>query len=284
MDGPSFTEPEIPARATYTWTKKRVETTKYVSTFESSLKRTVSTKTTTEVSSKIGSEIGLGATGLTPKLQSELQSKVSSELLQTAESELGQTNSYEVQNSEEIQSSLSLAPNGKAPGVDKLILYFFLKLWPWRFNVYLHKIEYLQLEYKREWLWWQVRNTILTRELSPRQPLYQIVYYEPDDWPSLRENSYEPQVSDISLSVLPLKPNGYPKVSDPGTTSLEDLARLAFPVSKAEKEKAKARKKVDGSKKAAKKGWAYPTSRKRNKTTGGKGSTKTTAKSTARKG
>ena len=44
MDGPSFTEPEIPARATYTWTKRRVETTKYVSTFESSLKRTVSTR------------------------------------------------------------------------------------------------------------------------------------------------------------------------------------------------------------------------------------------------
>ena len=285
QNGPSFTETEIPARATYNWSKKRAKTIKCETTLETSLKRTVTSKAATEVSSKIASEIGINAAALATKLQSEIQSKMSAELVESAERELAQTNSYEVQNTDEIVSSISLSPTGANTTSDPLNLYFFLKVWPWRWDVYLHKIEYLQLEYRSWWYWWQIRDTIVEYECNLRAPLLQIVYYEPDTWPSLRERAYEPDVPDISIAVLPLNPNGYPRVGDAEATSLQDLARLAFPASRAERERsrkatkkaAKSTKKGAGEKASAKKA-AKASPRKI-----GKRTTKTAAKKTAKK-
>jgi hypothetical protein len=239
QNGPSFTETEIPSRATYNWSRKRAETIKCVTTLETSVKRTITDKTASEVSSKIASEIGISTAALTTKLQGEVQSKISVELVESVERELAQTNSYEVQNTDEIVSSISLSPSGTNTSSDPLNLYFFLKVWPWRWDVYLHKIEYLQLEYRRWWYWWQIRDTIVEYELRLRLPLFQIVYYEPDTWPSLRERAYEPDIADITIGVVLLNSNGYPRASDPEATNLQDLARLGFPASRQERKHAR---------------------------------------------
>ena len=291
QNGPSFTETEIPGRASYNWSRKRAQTTKSVTTFETSLKRTVTEKVASEVSSRIGSEIGIGVTALTAKLQSEMQSKVSSEVADSLERELSQTNSYEVENTDEIVSSISLSPGAAGASTDPLNLYFFLKVWPWRWNVYLHKIEYLRLEYRRSLFWRQIRDTIVEYELNLRQPLFQLVYYEPDGWPSLREGSYEPDVADISLAIVPLNPNGYPRAGDAEATTLQALARLAFPASKEERKRAAAKKsaKKGGAKKAAKKSARKKSAKKTaakkagKKSAGKKGAKKRTAKKAARR-
>ena len=248
-----------------------------------------------EVSSRIGSEIGIGVTALTAKLQSEMQSKVSSEVADSLERELSQTNSYEVQNTDEIVSSISLSPGAAGASTDPLNLYFFLKVWPWRWNVYLHKIEYLRLEYRRSLFWRQIRDTIVEYELNLRQPLFQLVYYEPDGWPSLREGSYEPDVGDISFAILPLNPNGYPRAGDAEATTLQALARLAFPASKEERNTARKRAaakkggKKSATKSAAKKSAAKKGAKKKaakragKKSAAKKGAKKRTAKRAARK-
>ncbi|HEY0170954.1 MAG TPA: hypothetical protein VGB98_08020 [Pyrinomonadaceae bacterium] len=240
--GPSFFEYEVPARATYTYTNKKVSTVKRTASIQESLKASVSSKLSEEISSKLSSEIS-GGTSLSAKLQSEVQAKSVSEVVESLGRDLSQTNSYEVQNAEEVTDNISLAPGDGTSGGKSLKLYFFLGLWPWRWDVYLHSVEYLRLEYRRRFLvWGQVRNTIVKATHEPKQPVCQIVHYVPQDKPSIREQSYTPEVSDITISINPPAASAGTNVRLPSDiSSLEDLARVAFPVS--DEERAHATKK-----------------------------------------
>jgi uncharacterized membrane protein YgcG len=239
--GPSFFEYEVPARATYNYTNKKISTVKRTTSIQESLKASVSSKLSEEISSKLASELSVG-TSLAAKLQSEVQAKSVSEVVESLGRDLSQTDSYEVQNAQELTNNISLAPGDGTSGGKSLMLYFFFGLWPWRWDVYLHSVEYLRLEYRRKYFWWQVRNTIVTAAHEPKQPVCQIVHYIPQDEPSLREQSHTPEVSDISISINPPAASAGPNVRLPSDiSSLEDLARVAFPVS--DEERAHAAKK-----------------------------------------
>lgn len=276
--GPSFFEYEVPARATYTYTSKKITVVKRTTVIQESLKASVSSRLSEEISAKLASEVSAG-TSLAAKLQSELQAKSLNEVTESVARELSQTDSYEVQNAQELTNNISLAPSDGNSDSKSLMLYFYLRLWPWRWDVYLHKVEYLQLEYRNRFLWWwQVRNTIVKAEDEPNLPLCQIVHYEPQEEPSIRAQSYTPEVPDISISINPPAVSEPPRARLTNVATLEELARLAFPVSDEERERAATKRAArvarGGSKKPVKRPASSPGGSKSSRGGGSKGSSK----------
>jgi hypothetical protein len=117
---------------------------------------------------------------------------------------------------------------------------------------YFHSYEYLELSYKRPWFSY-------TRQIKKADsgvlgwPLVSIIFYEPQ---SGFDVCYGPVADELtnpdSIEILTLT-EPMPRSIAPETEKLEDLAELAFPVTKEEKSKASGRVKKAAAKKAVRK-------------------------------
>lgn len=242
-NGPVHKPVEWLVNTEYNMEEKITKVTKYTLSIQESITSTVTTKLSQEVLTKMGLSAGLDITNLGPTLTSEVQSKLGSELVESLQNGLSTTKTYEVETKTEQTESVKLkvsAPDG-SNGTRLVFIYFKLNQLFW--DVYLYRTDYLQLEYK-EWSllklrWNDVRKTILSEEVPVKRPLFKIAYYEPVPAFSFRYDHYEPEVSDgnivQSLALASRCPNANLQVDK----SMEELARSAFPVSKAEKRQAK---------------------------------------------
>jgi hypothetical protein len=135
--------------------------------------------------------------------------------------------------------------------------YLRRRYWPRQWNVYLHSYEALELEYKRSWHWSRVRKTIKSAKLQEvGWPLVSILFYEPQENHVVSfEDPVPNQIESPEAIEVKELTDLMPDSVAPGLESLEELAKLAFPASRAEKDKAKQRQMAKGSvaKKAAKK-------------------------------
>ena len=191
---------------------------------------------------KVGSNSSIGLDKVEASLTSELQTKIGSELVQALQTGLSTTSTYSVQTTTEKSEALEFVvpPNDGSTGTRRLFIYFKLRQLFW--DVYLIRTDYLELEYKQNWVWPDVRNTIVQREIPVRQPLFRIEYYEPYSDFSFAFDSYQPEVeSGDAVTSMPLMSSSPSALLKP-THTMEQIAKLAFPVSRAEKKTAKATK------------------------------------------
>ena len=234
-NGPIYRQMDWPIKTKYQLQDKIAKITKYTYGIQESITSTVTTKLSHEVLTTIGLSTGLDVTTLGAKLSTELQTKIGMELVESLQSGLTATRTYEVSTAAEKTKSIEIevAAADGSTGVRPVFIYF--KLRPLFWDVYLYRTDYLQLEFRPRWIWPDVRETIISKEVLIKQPLFRIAYYEPEEEFSFKYDQYEPEVTDAdivqSLALTSAFPNAKPKP----TTTLEKLARLAFPVSKKEK-------------------------------------------------
>jgi hypothetical protein len=248
VKGPAIEVLNLPGGSEYKYERKNARIVKNTLSIQESIQETVTTKLAQEVTKKIASEIG--ATGVLPsaKLSSEVQLKSGVELTDAVQSGLTRTRSYEIQNSEEITRSVSYKSDGSSR--PSLSLHFYLGLWPWRWDFYLLKVEYLRLRYAKHMFWFDVRKTISQATAEPKVPLFRASFYEPQADFSISEGSHFSEIADDGdeITVGPFTdPAG--KAGCPAGAPLEELARHAFPVTRAEK-----RKRLTAAKKASVRG------------------------------
>jgi hypothetical protein len=125
-------------------------------------------------------------------------------------------------------------------GTRPLIIYYKLRQFFW--DVFLVRTDYLELEYEQSWFWPDVRKTIVQREIPVRRPLFRIEYFAPYQDFSFAFDHYIPEVeSGDIVSSAPLETK-CPAVSATPKLSLEQLAKVTFPVSRTEKKTAKKQK------------------------------------------
>lgn len=278
---------DLPGGTEYGFERKTARIVRHAGEIQRSIQETVTAKVAVEVAHKIASEVG--ATGPLPaaKLSSEVNAKAGAELTEAVQATLATKRSFEIQDSEEITRSISYKPSSDGNKRDPVTLHFYLRFWPWRWEFYLYRVEYLRLRYQRKWLWRDVRKTIETSSDEPKRLLFCIRLYEPQDEYSLAENSYEPDIADEDEVTIDSCAGGLPQVNGPAGPALEELARLAFPVTREERRHAAAKRVGRGgaakrrvAKKAAKASARKASARKR---TAKKTSRKATAKKTKRK-
>jgi hypothetical protein len=250
--------------AEYTAELKRIRVETYTEEITGSIEQTITTKFAAEVSAKMASEIGVSAPMSSAKFSAEVQAKSGIELASAVRRSLAARRSFEVQESQEVRRSVTY----KAP--HDTVLQFHLEYWPWRWEFYVYRAELLRLRYKHHWVWRDVRETVEKRVVEPHLPLFAVTFYEPQDTQSVTVDDYTPEVTDGDvIKVEPLTaetaPATLPAFSDPPGPSLEDLARLAFPTTRAERRTARAGKKAAarGKKSAPRKAGAKRASAKR---------------------
>ncbi len=211
-------------------------------------------------SSKIAAESSLKNTlGGKDVFTIEAQTKISTEITYALSSQLSSTKSYQVQSTHEFMSSMSLEyPEGGDPG--KEIKYFFyLPLWSVHWDVYLYKVESIELTYKRQWLqrgllnaFKKVRTFSLPATSLPKMPLARISFYEPQEIPVAHLGEYKPEVDDPERVTVSSPPPTCPDLKLPlPDLSLEDCAKIAFPETERESEDQKAVTKVSRKKKVS---------------------------------
>jgi len=241
-NGPIHKQMDWPVNAEYQLQDKITKVTKYTYGIQESITSTVTAKLSHEVLTKIGLNAGLSVAALEAKLSFELQTKIGTELIKSLQDGLSVTRTYEVTTSEEKTNLFKFRVD--AAGSTRPIFIYF-KLRPFFWDVYLYRTDYLQLEYRSRWLWPNVRKTIISRVVFSKQPLFRVAYYEPEVEFSYKFDSYEPEITEDDLvKSLPLT-SAFPGGDFDPAKPLEELARVAFPVSRREiKEGVEKRKRI----------------------------------------
>lgn len=286
---------DLPGGTEYSLGRKTARIVRNAGEIQRSIQETVTAKIAVEVAHKIASEVG--ATGPVPtfKLSSEVNAKAGSELTEAVQATLATKRSFEIEDSEEITRSISYKPSADGNKRDPVTLHFYLRFWPWRWEFYLYRVEYLRLRYQHNWLWRDVRKTIDISSDEPKRLLFCIRLYEPQDEYSLAEGSYEADIADEDEVTIESCAGRLPGIKVPVGPSLEELARMAFPVTR--QERRQAAKRVSGrrvakrraAKKAARASARKASARKKvakkaaRKSAAKKASKKATAKKTKRK-
>jgi hypothetical protein len=233
--GPTLRHLELPGGVKYSLEHKKLTVIKQTQTIEETIQSTVASKLTSEFGKKVTGQAGFDKGLPTAVLNDETSIKFGSELTDSLQKTLATTKAYEVQYSEEITRSITLeAHNSKKP-LKPLDLFFYTDLWPWSWDVYLHRIEYLKLAYQKRWYWSDVRNTLEPLTSDVKSPLFRASYYEPQDECSIAEGTYKPEVEEDEGLRIEVLNGSYPKFDPLTSPTLEELAKLAFPVTKEEK-------------------------------------------------
>lgn len=234
--GPVIASPSMPADTEFKYEHKQTVVKKFISSITRSIQQTVSTKISTEVSTKLVSEATASATP-SLKTQAELQSKISTEFSASLSEQLSGTRTYELTSQEELLRSMTLGKTADDGSGKEATYTFYLPLWVWRWDIYLYEVETLEVTYKRSWLLWQIRETAVPKKVLPLQPLATVMFYEPQDFPSVTKSAYTPEVTDSNeVKVLPLAGRA-PVTANKEATALDAFIRLAFPTTKSDRAK-----------------------------------------------
>lgn len=226
---PLITVP-VPAGVKPVLNEKKIVVTTYTEAITETIQNSVTTKLATESLFK-------NAASLKEGISAEIQNKISSEISTGLSSQLSSTKTYQVQSTHEVASSLSFE-SPQNPGANpKTQFYLYLPVWPMTWNLYLYRVETLELSYERftfkkgiTWFLTKVRSLEPLQLQDPKLGLAQFLFYEPQDVLASNAGDYDPEVvnpDDISIRPLVEK---CPELAVPTQTmSLEDCASIAFP-------------------------------------------------------
>lgn len=236
-NGPLSDQVEWPVNSEYIHQHRKKNIIKYTAGINESISAAVTRKLSTEVIAKVNAGLNTGKI-LSATLASELQTKVNSELTESLNQGLTFTKTFETQEETEITETLKFTVPKATDNHATRKVNIYNKVKETRWDIYLHSSEYLQLEYQKRWYWKDVRNTIQADSAFLKQPLFSIVFYEPVPSPSYCFDDYQPEVAAVSEITTQALNTACPSRTAPALESLENLARLAFPVSKKERKNA----------------------------------------------
>lgn len=232
--GPLVHEQVLPAGSEFKIEQKQIIVRKNISTFSSSIHRALSTKVSAEVASKIGNELSFSMKGPAGKSGGEFSTRFGTEFTESLSGDLSSVKSFEIESTEEFVRSLVL----KAPeqgAAEQTKYFFYLPLWVWRWDLYLYKLEVVELTYRKNWLWQQIRESVNSTSHDVRVPLAQILFYEPLDAPSVVSGSYTPDVPDAGEVVIRPSLGVCPIANNHDAMTLEAFVPVAFPQTRVEK-------------------------------------------------
>jgi len=235
-NGPAVLQVDWPVGATFKISKELAKVTTFTYGVEESVTSAVTSKLSEEVMAKVGWSAGASPTQLAATVNSELSAKLGSELVESLQSGLTTNRTYTIEISSKEVSSLeyTIAKDATTKPV-----FIFPKLHQVIWRVYLYQTDYLQLEYKKNRFWFDLRKTVLKGTVLFREPLFSITFFEPEMELSIAFDQFAPEVTDgSSASTSPLEGKS-PLAPPPELRPLQELARLAFPTSKEEREAVK---------------------------------------------
>lgn len=211
---------------------------------ERAISTTLSTQVSNELTTKVGGSLTASA-DFSASLSSELQEKLSTTLMQSIENNLKSVSTFSWSFEEEESKMVEQTVPPSSVGAPSVTYTTFYKLREHVWSVYLMKTEYMHLTYKSYLIPWFDSRVILPgipRDIQ--KPLFKIRFYEALPDLSTTIQSYLPEVvDDQEIRVVGF--NGpIPEKTIPLSTSLEVLAKEAFPVNRKEREKRKLKKRV----------------------------------------
>jgi hypothetical protein len=174
--------------------------------------------------------VGAKLPGYNGKIGAEVDAGIENELIETAENTYEGAFSHTIQESTERQLTILLkgAPEARIAHLRK-------RYWRHTWDVYLHSYDYLELEFKKKWLWKKVRKTIKQASSSiVMLPLFRIEFFEPQVSLNVSYNGVDELEDPYGIRIIPLN-DRQDGSARPNLPSLEESARLAFPVTRAEK-------------------------------------------------
>jgi hypothetical protein len=236
--GPTLRRIDVPAGSDYVVRRKEMTTVKHMAEVQRVVQQTVTGKITQEFSEKISAEIGVSGPLPTAKAASETQFKATQEVTDALQTTLYGRRSFEVEIAQEDERSITVKTNADGSHAAAKQLHLYAGLWPWRWDFYLYKVELLRLKYEKRWIWPDVRETFSSKVLAIRQPLFSLSFYEPQEDFSISDGEYTPEVEEAEEIRIDKLADGLPNVEFPLNPSLEEIARLAFPVTGEEKRQA----------------------------------------------
>jgi hypothetical protein len=243
FDGPVLFDRTLPKDADIKIERKQSIVRKNTIQIGSSLQTAISTKLASEVSSKVGADLGLIPLLSKAKISGELATKISGEFTAELTKQVTGTSAYEVTSADEITSSMSLKTAGQDGAVHKY--HFFLPVWRHTWDIYLYSQETFELTYRRNMLLQKVRDSFKHETWDLRLPLARITFYEPqDDLPSFHPAPYKPDVADASTITIDRLTDPMPNAAPASQMGFTEIASLAFPVTKDERKKSLDGKKV----------------------------------------
>jgi hypothetical protein len=236
--GPTLRRIDVPAGSEPVVRRKKVVTVKRMGEIQQIVQQTVTGKITQEFSQKIGAEIGVSGALPTAKAASKTQFKATQEVIDELQSTLSGKRSFEVQIAQEDELSVTVKTSADGSRASAKQLHLYTILWPWRWDFYVDKVELLRLKYEKRWIWPDVRKTFSYKILTIREPLFSLSYYEPQEDFSISDGEHSPKVEEAEEIRIDKLTEALPNVEFPLNPSLEEIARLAFPVTDEEKRRA----------------------------------------------
>jgi len=245
--GPVISSHNIAAGTTVTIKRLEGRVISHRSSIEELIRFTVSSRICEKFTAKIAAELSAKAPGFSGRLQSDFINQDEYEITKSLEAGLSQQTAFEIQEMHETEHVITLKGAKK-----ERVAEIRQKFWPQFLDIYIYSIEYLELKYRRNRLWGDIRKTI--KKTDPpvllKWPLFRLMYYEPQTFADVCYSKISNEIDDLeSIHILPLDAP-CPRVNPIEIPSLEELAQLAFPITKTEKKKAEI-KKVQMKRKAA---------------------------------
>lgn len=203
----------------------RARVISHTETITQAVRFTVTERVCDRLAAKVSAELSAKVPGFSAKLGSEFTAHQEYEVSTALEENLSTTRSHTLQETEEREHTISLTGQGESRQAELRRRY-----WPQLWDVYLYSFDYLELRHRISWFWKDVRETI-------RQTYSPVI-----GWPLLRLTFHQPQ-SDLDVCYQAVReiedPTGVvvetlgsemPRSRPSALEPLEELARLAFPV------------------------------------------------------
>ena len=236
--GPVIEEHRIVPGDKITLTRRRERVVTSTEEMSAAIRAATTARLSESLSTQVSSEVSSKLPGFSGKIAAQALTKSDYELTQELERTLSSTVSHVIQDIEGQEHQIEL--DGSA---GRRIAELRRAYRPRRWNIYLHSLDYIELECRRNWLWRQVRQTMKRVDgLRLGWPLAVMTFYEPQSDPVVvygpADNELEnPAAVEIGALSTPM-----PAVNAPQLEPFDVLARLAFPVNRAERTAATRRK------------------------------------------
>jgi len=239
--GPAIAEYNVAPGVTITIKRRRERIISRTETISKAIRFVATSRVCDKLAAKISSELSAKLPGFSGKIQSEILAKSEYEISEEMENALTSTTSHFIQETEELEHVITLSG-----GKDQKIAQLRRRFWPRQWDVYLYSYDYLELSYRKSWLWGQVRATIKRAHSKILGwPLTCLIFYEPQSdvdvcYGPIQNEIENPELLEVNSLSTEMPPSRAPRLE-----SLENLAKLAFQVkdwekSRAAKKKAKA--------------------------------------------
>lgn len=204
------------------------------------LRRTIEKRSTTQISSRVSSEIQGNLALVSAKLGAELKSTFTADEREELTRELAQETASSVEFSREYTNTIRVKSQKDADET----LWLFTQYWPYTWDVFLHSAEYIEFDY-------ETRSRLLRIFLEDSRtekrklravvklPLVRLIFYEPQRNLGLtRGSQFRPAVQNPEQIKAIALSDQMPSLDPPDGGGLAHLASIAFPIGEAERQAA----------------------------------------------